>query len=112
VLRSRFLLSLVIALFLSTLASADSVGVTQNSATLALDSEALLLARHAPASEFKGLVLYTPVGRQPGARAAGIYRLPLHRNGDAGTGQSDVASDRTDGNRRNSPTQVSRLIRF
>jgi len=41
-------------------------GVTQNSATLALDSEALLLARHAPASEFKGLVLCTPEGGSPG----------------------------------------------
>jgi hypothetical protein len=100
VLRSRFLLSLVIALFLSTLASAVSVpvpvnmtflhpmgvmdgtikattgnwavwnlftkGITQNSASLALDSQALLLARHAPASEFRGLVLYTPEGGSPG----------------------------------------------
>ena len=43
-----------------------SSGVTTNSAALSLDSEALLLARHAPSSEFKGLVLYTPVGGSPG----------------------------------------------
>lgn len=41
-------------------------GVTNNSAVLTLDSEALLLAKHAAASEFKGLVLYTPVGGSPG----------------------------------------------
>jgi hypothetical protein len=41
-------------------------GVTTNSAALALDSEALQLAKHAPASEFRGLVLYTPVGGSPG----------------------------------------------
>jgi len=41
-------------------------GVTTNSAALSLDSEALLLARRAPAGEFKGLALYTPVGASPG----------------------------------------------
>ncbi len=43
-----------------------SKGVTTNSAALSLDSESLLLARRAPASEFKGLVLYTPVDASPG----------------------------------------------
>jgi len=43
-----------------------SKGITTNSAVLALDSNALLLAQHAPASEFRGLALYTPVGGSPG----------------------------------------------
>jgi hypothetical protein len=43
-----------------------SKGVTTNSAALSLDSAALLLARHAPGSEFKGLALYTAVGSSPG----------------------------------------------
>jgi hypothetical protein len=43
-----------------------SKGVTTNGAVLALDSQALLLAQHAPSSEFKGLALYTPVGGSPG----------------------------------------------
>jgi len=41
-------------------------GMTTNAAVLALDKNALFLALHAPASEFKGLVLYTPVGGSPG----------------------------------------------
>ena len=41
-------------------------GITTNAAVLALDSNALLLAQHAPASEFKRLALYTPVGASPG----------------------------------------------
>ena len=41
-------------------------GVTPDAAVLALDQSALLLAQHAPSSEFKGLVLYTPVGGSPG----------------------------------------------
>src|ERR1700737_4000453 len=41
-------------------------GITTDAAVLALDSNALLLAKHAPASEFKGLALYTPVGGSPG----------------------------------------------
>ncbi len=43
-----------------------SKGITTNAAVLALDSSSLLLARNAPSSEFKGLVLYTPVGGSPG----------------------------------------------
>ena len=43
-----------------------SKGVTPDAAVLALDQSALLLAQHAPSSEFKGLVLYTPVGGSPG----------------------------------------------
>jgi len=43
-----------------------SKGITTNGAVLALDSNALLLAQHAPSSEFKGLALYTPVGGSPG----------------------------------------------
>jgi PEP-CTERM motif len=41
-------------------------GVTTDAAVLALDSNALFLAKHAPASEFKGLVLYTAVGSSAG----------------------------------------------
>ncbi len=41
-------------------------GVTTDAAVLALDQSALLLAQHAPSSEFKGLALYTPVGGSPG----------------------------------------------
>lgn len=41
-------------------------GVTANAAALALDTNALFLAQNAPASEFKGLVLYTAVGSSPG----------------------------------------------
>jgi hypothetical protein len=40
--------------------------VTASSAVLALDQSALLQAASAPASEFKGLALYTPVGGSPG----------------------------------------------
>ncbi len=43
-----------------------SKGITNSAAVLSLDSSALLLAQHAPSSEFKGLVLYTPVGGSPG----------------------------------------------
>jgi hypothetical protein len=41
-------------------------GITTDAAVLALDSNALSLAQHAPSSEFKGLALYTPVGGSPG----------------------------------------------
>jgi hypothetical protein len=41
-------------------------GITTDAAVLALDSNALFLAKHAPAHEFKGLVLYTAVGGSPG----------------------------------------------
>lgn len=41
-------------------------GVTKNAAVLSLDQYALALALHTPASAFKGLVLYTPVGATPG----------------------------------------------
>jgi hypothetical protein len=41
-------------------------GITTDAAVLALDSNALFLAKHAPASESKGLVLYTAVGGSPG----------------------------------------------
>jgi hypothetical protein len=57
-----------------------SKGITTNSAVLALDSNALLLAQHAPASEFKGLALYTPVGGSPGngpQEFIGYRRTPL-----------------------------------
>lgn len=40
--------------------------ITNNASVLALDQYALSLALHAPASTFKGLVLYTPVGACPG----------------------------------------------
>ena len=43
-----------------------SKGITTNSAVLALDAQALLMARYAPSREFKGLALYTPVGGSPG----------------------------------------------
>jgi hypothetical protein len=39
---------------------------TTDPAVLAIDQSALALALHAPASEFKGLVLYTAVGSSPG----------------------------------------------
>jgi len=41
-------------------------GITKNAAVLALDQNALALALHTPATAFKGLVLYTPVGARPG----------------------------------------------
>jgi hypothetical protein len=41
-------------------------GITTDAAVLALDSNALFLAKHAPANEFKGLALYTAVGGSPG----------------------------------------------
>jgi len=43
-----------------------SKGITTDAAVLAVDKNALFLAQHAPSSEFKGLVLYTPVGGSPG----------------------------------------------
>lgn len=39
---------------------------TTDAAVLAIDKSALALALHAPASEFKGLALYTAVGSSPG----------------------------------------------
>ncbi len=42
-------------------------GITSNSAVLALDSNALFLAKHTPNKSLKGLVLYTPVGGRPGS---------------------------------------------
>jgi hypothetical protein len=41
-------------------------GITTDAAVLALESNALFLAKHAPAHEFKGLVLDTSVGGGPG----------------------------------------------
>lgn len=41
-------------------------GITTNAAVLALDKSALASAQYTPASYFKGLVLYTPVGATPG----------------------------------------------
>jgi hypothetical protein len=41
-------------------------GITTNAKVLRLDQYAMFLAKSAPASEFKGLVLYTPVGASPG----------------------------------------------
>ena len=41
-------------------------GVSSNSAVLAIDKNALSSARYASTSEFKGLVLFTPVGATPG----------------------------------------------
>jgi len=41
-------------------------GITNNGAILSLDQYALAQALHAPSSEFKGLVLYTPLGASPG----------------------------------------------
>ncbi len=43
-----------------------SKGITNSAAVLSLDKSALLQAQYAPAREFKGLVLYTPVGGSPG----------------------------------------------
>ncbi|MGD0507974.1 MAG: PEP-CTERM sorting domain-containing protein [Terriglobales bacterium] len=56
-----------------------SKGITTNGAVLALDSQALLLAQHAPSSEFNGLALYTPVGGSPGNGPQEFigYRTPL-----------------------------------
>ena len=54
-------------------------GITTDAAVLALDSNALFLAKHAPASEFKGLVLYTAVGSSPGHGPQEFigYRTPM-----------------------------------
>ena len=41
-------------------------GVTTDASVLALDKAALAAAKYAPAREFKGLALYTPVGASPG----------------------------------------------
>jgi hypothetical protein len=41
-------------------------GVTSDASALAIESNALSAAHSAPASEFKGLALYTPVGGSPG----------------------------------------------
>ena len=41
-------------------------GITNNAAVLSLDQYALAQAQNTPASAFKGLVLYTPVGASPG----------------------------------------------
>ncbi len=41
-------------------------GITTNAAVLALDQSALASAKYTPASNFKNLVLYTPVGATPG----------------------------------------------
>ena len=60
--RSRFLLSLVVALFLSTVALADSVPVN----TFSLDASAIAQAKVTNTSYFKGLVPYTPVGASVG----------------------------------------------
>ncbi|MGO9864716.1 MAG: PEP-CTERM sorting domain-containing protein [Terriglobales bacterium] len=70
----RFVPLLLVVLFLSARASADSATVnmtflntrTRDSAALALDKSALVLAVHAPASEFRGLMVYTAVGSRPG----------------------------------------------
>jgi hypothetical protein len=43
-----------------------SKGVTTDGNVLALDKNALRLAKTAPSSEFRGLMLYTPVGGSPG----------------------------------------------
>jgi len=82
VLGRRFLLSLVVALPFSTLASANSTTVNMTSLYpgtnvsggyhtypyyFSINGEkATPMMRHALASEFKGLVLYTPVGGRPG----------------------------------------------
>jgi hypothetical protein len=42
-------------------------GITNDPVVLALDKQALHLAKHTPAGYFKGLVLYTPVGAKPGS---------------------------------------------
>lgn len=44
-----------------------SKGISTDAAVLTIDQNALLQAQHAPASEFKGLALYTPVGGSPGS---------------------------------------------
>ncbi|MGB8012432.1 MAG: PEP-CTERM sorting domain-containing protein [Terriglobales bacterium] len=41
-------------------------GITTDSTVLSLDQTEIALAKHTPASYFKGLVLYTPVGASPG----------------------------------------------
>ena len=41
-------------------------GITADAAVLALDQSALASAKYTPASSFRGLVLYTPVGATPG----------------------------------------------
>ena len=41
-------------------------GITTDPAVLALDKQALHLAKHTGGGAFKGLVLYTPVGGKPG----------------------------------------------
>jgi hypothetical protein len=43
-----------------------SKGITNDGNVLALDKNALRLAKTAPSSEFRGLMLYTPVGGSPG----------------------------------------------
>jgi hypothetical protein len=70
----RFVPLMAVVLLLSARASADSATVnmtffntgTTDSAVLAVDKSALALAMHAPASEFRGLMLYTAVGSSPG----------------------------------------------
>lgn len=42
-------------------------GITSNSEVLALDAKELSLAINAPAKDFRGVVLYTPVGARPGS---------------------------------------------
>jgi len=82
VLGRRFLLSVVVALFFSTLASASSTTVNMTSLYLGTrvfggyhaypyyfsinGGKVTPMMKHGPASEFKGLVLYTPVGGSPG----------------------------------------------
>lgn len=41
-------------------------GISTDSSVTGLDSSMLLAAKKAPGSEFKGLVIYTPVGASPG----------------------------------------------
>jgi hypothetical protein len=43
-----------------------SKGITNDASVLALDLNALRMAKTAPSSEFRGLKLYTPVGASPG----------------------------------------------
>jgi hypothetical protein len=85
---SRYVMSFVIVLFFCTFASANSTTVNMtflgpggnnsggyytypyyfsitDSSVIALDNRALLLAKHAPSSEFRGLTLYTPAGGSP-----------------------------------------------
>jgi hypothetical protein len=54
-------------------------GITTDSSVIALDNSALLLAKHAPSSEFRGLALYTPVGGSPGHGPQEFigYRTPM-----------------------------------